>query len=126
MPPVRRVVLVSMCWSPYKIAWMERKASFDISSPNEFYTADENKLYNSLRGEYFTIRELLLDLALAFQDRVENQDEGYMELEKQLNNLKGQTLKFFFWEAYMKDGRLVDLVFGPFSINVWAVRRQIS
>ena len=34
------------------------------------YTVDENKLYNSLRGEYFAIRELLLDLALAFQGRV--------------------------------------------------------
>lgn len=55
------------------------------------YTVDENKLCNSLRGEYFAIRELLLDLALAFQGRVGNQDEDYMELEKQLNDLKGQT-----------------------------------
>lgn len=29
-----RVVLVSMCWRSYKIAWMGLKASFDISSPN--------------------------------------------------------------------------------------------
>lgn len=37
-----------------------------------------------------------------------------MELEK---HLKGQTKKkiCFFWEACMKGGRLVDLVFGPFS-----------
>lgn len=58
------------------------------------YTVDEVTMYESLCGEYFAIRELLLDLALAFQG---------VELEKRLNDLNNNIC--FFGPKH------VDLVF---------------
>ncbi len=52
-----------------------------------FYAADELTLTKSLRGDYFNIQELLLDLAIDFQGMVGDQEEDCIESGKRLLEL---------------------------------------
>lgn len=48
---------------------------------------DELTLTKPLRGDYLTIQELLLDIAIDFQGMVGDQEEDCIELEKRLEKL---------------------------------------
>lgn len=53
----------------------------------KIYAADKLTLTKSLRGDYFTIQKLLLDLSIDFQGMVGDQEEDCIELGKRLQEL---------------------------------------